>query len=141
MQRCQWSAAPPRQDYPLPNLSVGSICRLATSASLAIPTAISFALFAQLIFVEASRAQFAAHITSDWSLAGFPVSAAVSFALFPQPVLVFTGTSQFLALAATTTAVVYSDSARTDLNRLGKGRCWNYKKSRRRDHEYKPSHH
>jgi hypothetical protein len=67
-------------------------------------------LFAQLILVETSRAQFAAHIASDRSLAGFPVFAAVSFALFSQPVLVFTGTSQFIALAAaSTTAVVYSD--------------------------------
>jgi hypothetical protein len=56
---------------------------LATSASLAIPTAISFALFAQPILVEASCAQFAAHIASDWPLAGFPVSAAISFALLP----------------------------------------------------------
>jgi len=61
-------------------------------------------------------------------------------ALFPQPVLVFTGSSQFLALAATTTAVVYSDSARTDLNGLGKGRRWKCKKGRR-DHEYKSAHH
>jgi hypothetical protein len=38
-------------------------------------------LFAQLILVEASCAQFGAPIASDWSLAGFPVSAAVSFAL------------------------------------------------------------
>ena len=127
MQRCQWSAAPPRQDYPLPNLSVGSICRLTTSASLAIPTAIPFALLTQLILVEAGRAQLAAHIAPDGSLAGFPVSAAVSFSLFPQPVFVFTGTSQFVALAATTTtAVVYADAARTNLNRLGEDRgSWN----------------
>jgi len=115
--------------------------QLASSASLAIPTAISFTLFAQLIFVEARRAQFAANVATHRSLAGFPVSTAVSFALFPQPVLVFTGSSQFLALAATTTAVVYSDSPRTDLNRLGKGRRWKYKKGRRRDHEYKTAHH
>jgi hypothetical protein len=113
---------------------------LASSASLAIPTAIPFTLFAQLIFVEARRTQFAANVASHRSLAGFPVSAAVSFALFPQPVLVFTGSSQFLALAATTTAVVYSDSARTDLNGLGKGRRWKCKKGRR-DHEYKSAHH
>jgi hypothetical protein len=130
-----------RQDRPLPNTSVGSICRLTTSASLAIPTAISFALLAQLILVEAGRAQFAAHITSSGSLAGVPVSAAVSFALFPQPVLVFTGTSQFLALAAPTAAVIYSHPARTNLNRLRKGRCRNYKQRRCRDHESKVSHH
>jgi hypothetical protein len=50
---------------------------------LAVSTAISFALFAQPIFVEASRPQFAAHIASDGPLAGFPVSAAISFALLP----------------------------------------------------------
>jgi hypothetical protein len=49
-------------------------------ASLAVPTAIPFALFAQLI-LEASCPQFGAHIASNWPLAGFPVSAAVSFAL------------------------------------------------------------
>jgi hypothetical protein len=114
---------------------------LATSASLTIFTAIPFALFAELVLIEASRPQFAAYITSDRSLAGFPISATVSFALFPQPVLVFTGTSQFLALAASTTAVVYSDPARTDLNRLGEHRLWNYKKNRCRDHECKIAHH
>ena len=57
--------------------------KLAISTSLAVPTAIPFALFAQLILVEASCTQFAAHIASDWSLAGFPVSAAVTFALLP----------------------------------------------------------
>ena len=124
-----------------PGLYDAPSSRLATSASLAIPTAIPFALFPQLILVEASRAQFAAHIPADRSLAGFPVSAAVSFALFPQPVFVFTGTSQFIALAAATTAVVYSDAAWTNLNGLRKHRSWNYKKSRCRDHESKVSHH
>jgi hypothetical protein len=114
---------------------------LASSASLAISTAIPFTLFAQLIFVEARRAQFAANVASHRSLAGFSVSAAVSFALFPQPILVFTGSSQFLALATPTAAVVYSDSARTHLNRLAKSGRWKYKKGRRRDHEYKTAHH
>jgi hypothetical protein len=99
-------------------------------------------LFAQLILVEASRAQFDAHIASDRSLTSFPISAAVAFALLPQPVLVFTGASQFVALASTpTTAVVCSEPARTNLNGLGKDRRWNNKKSRRRDHESKVSHH
>jgi hypothetical protein len=113
---------------------------LATLASLAIPTAIALTLLAQLILVEASRAQFATHVTSNGSLAGLPVSAAVSFALFPQPVFVFTGTSQFLALATTTTAVIYSHAARTDLNRLRKDRCRDYEKGRCRDYESKASH-
>ena len=127
-----------RSSYSLFSLTPSS--QLASSASLAIPTAIPFTLFAQLIFVEASRPQFAANFASDRSLAGFPVSAAVSFALFPQPVLVFTGSSQFFALAASTTAVVYSDSARTDLNGLGKGRDRKNEKGRRRDREYKTTH-
>jgi hypothetical protein len=112
----------------------------ASSASLSILAAIPFALLAQLILVEASCAQFAADISSGWSLARFPVSAAVSFALLPEPVLVFAGTSQFFTLA-TATALVHSDAARTDLNRLGKDRCRNYKKNRRRDHKCKLAHH
>jgi len=55
----------------------------ATSTSLAIPTAISFALFAQLVLVEASLSQFATHIPPNWSLAGLPVCAAISFAPLP----------------------------------------------------------
>jgi hypothetical protein len=44
------------------------------------------------------------------------------------------GTPQFLALATPATAVVYSDAswANLNLNRLGKGGDWNYKKRRRR---------
>jgi hypothetical protein len=38
------------------------LSKLAISASLAVPTAIPFALFARLIFVEASCPQFGAHI-------------------------------------------------------------------------------
>jgi hypothetical protein len=98
-------------------------------------------LLAQLILIEASSAQFAAHIAPDWSLAGFPISAAIPFTLFSQPVLVFTGTAQFVALGATaTTGIVHSDAAWTNLNRLGKDRSWNHEKRRRRDHEYKASH-
>ena len=55
----------------------------ATSTSLAIPTAISFASFAQLVLVEAGLSQFAAHIPPNWSLASLPVSAAISFAPLP----------------------------------------------------------
>ena len=54
-----------------------------TSTSLAVPTAISFASFAQLVLVEASLSQFAAHVPANWSLAGLPVSAAISFAPLP----------------------------------------------------------
>jgi hypothetical protein len=52
----------------------------APSASLAIPAAISFASFAQLVLVEAGLSQFGARISPNWSLAGLPVSAAISFA-------------------------------------------------------------
>jgi hypothetical protein len=99
-----------------------------TSTSLAIPTAISCALFAQLVLVEAGLSQFGAHIPPNWSLAGLTVSAAISFAPLPQHVLVFAGTPQLLALPTPST-VVHSDASRSNLNRLGKGRDRNYKKS------------
>jgi hypothetical protein len=54
-----------------------------TSAGLAIPAAVSFASFAQLILVETGLPQFAAHIPPSWSLAGLAVSAAISFAPLP----------------------------------------------------------
>jgi hypothetical protein len=94
--------------------------KLASSTSLTIPTAIPFALFTQLILVEASCAQFAANVSSSWPLASFPVSAAISFALLAEPILVFAGPSQFFALAAAAAAVVHSDAAWPDLNGLGK---------------------
>ena len=99
-----------------------------TSTSLAIPTAISCALFAQLVLVEAGLSQFGAHIPPNWSLAGLTVSAAISFAPLPQHVLVFAGTPQLLALPTPST-VVHSDASRSNLNGLGKGRDRNYKKS------------
>jgi hypothetical protein len=54
-----------------------------TSAGLAIPAAVSFASFAQLILVEAGLPQFSARIPANGSLAGLPVSAAISFAPLP----------------------------------------------------------
>ncbi|KRR26965.1 hypothetical protein CQ14_33715 [Bradyrhizobium lablabi] len=63
----------------------------ATSASLAIPTAIAFAAFTQRILVEASRSQFGAHVRPNRSPAGLPISAAISFASLSQRVLVFAG--------------------------------------------------
>jgi hypothetical protein len=112
---------------------------LATLASLAIPTAIALTLLAQLILVEASRAQFATHVTSNGSLAGLPVSAAVSFALLAQPILVFAGTPQFFALPTTSAApVVYADAARSNLDGLRKGRDRHQNNGRRcRGHECK----
>jgi hypothetical protein len=97
-----------------------------TSTSLAIPTAISFAAFTQLILVEASISQFGAHISPNWSPAGFPISAAISFAPLSQRVLVFAGKPQLLA---SPTSSIYSDASRSNLNGLRKGRNWNYKKS------------
>jgi hypothetical protein len=97
----------------------------ATSAGLAIPAAVSFASFAQLILVEAGLPQFAAHIPPSWPLAGLSVSAAISFAPLSQRVLVFTGTPQFLALPSS-----YSDASRSDLDRLGEGRNRKYEESR-----------
>ena len=52
----------------------------ATSTSLAIPAAVSFASFAQLVLVKAGLSQFAAHVPANWPLAGLPVSTAISFA-------------------------------------------------------------
>jgi hypothetical protein len=64
-----------------------------TSTGLAIPTAISFAAFTQLILVEACISQFGAHIPANWSPAGLPISAAISFAPLAQRVLIFAGKS------------------------------------------------
>src|SRR5882724_215092 len=100
----------------------------APPTSLAIPTAVSFASFAQLILVEAGLSQFGAHIPPNWPLASLTVSAAISFAPLPQHVLVFAGTPQLLALPTPST-VVHSDASRSNLNGLGKGRDRNYKKS------------
>ena len=55
----------------------------APSASLAIPAAISFASFAQLVLVETGLSQFAAHVSTNRPLAGLPISAAISFAPLP----------------------------------------------------------
>ena len=55
----------------------------ATSTSLAIPAAISFASFAQLVLVETGLSQFAAHVSANRPLAGLPISAAISFAPLP----------------------------------------------------------
>jgi len=106
------------------------ICRpsLATSTSLAIPTAISFASFAQLILIKASLSQFATDVPAHWSLAGFSVSAAISFAPLPERILVFAGSPQLLALPTSST-VVDPDAARSNLNGLGKRRDRIYKKS------------
>jgi hypothetical protein len=105
--------------------------KLATSARFPVPATITFALFAQLVLVETSLPQFAAHIPPYWSLAGLPVSAAISFALLPQPVFVFAGTPQFFALPTTSAApVVYADAPRSNLDRLGKGRDWNHNNGR-----------
>jgi hypothetical protein len=100
----------------------------ATSTGLAIPAAISFASFAQLVLVETGLPQFGAHIPTNWSLAGLAVSAAISFAPLPQRVLVFTGTPQLLALPSST--VVDSDASRSNLNGLGEGGDRKYEKSR-----------
>jgi hypothetical protein len=99
----------------------------ATSTSLAISAAVSFASFAQRILVETGLPQFSAHIPPNWPLAGLTVSAAISFAPLPQRVLVFAGKPQLLALPTST--VVHSDASRSNFNGLGKGRDRNYKKS------------
>ena len=89
-----------------------------SAASLAIPAAISFALFAQPVLVQASLPQLPANIPSCRSLAHFAVSPAVAFALLPSNVFVFAGTSQLLALPTS----AHTDATRSNFNRLGKGR-------------------
>jgi len=59
------------------------LSELAFSTRFPVAATISFAAFAQLVLVETSLPQFAAHIPPDWSLAGLPVSPAVSFAPLP----------------------------------------------------------
>jgi hypothetical protein len=72
---------------------------------------------------KASLPQFAAHIPPN-----FGRSPGIC-GLRAAP-----STPQFLAVATPATAVVYSDAswANLNLNRLGKGGDWNYKKRRRR---------
>jgi hypothetical protein len=98
----------------------------APSASLAIPAAISLALFAQLVLVEAGLSQLAARIPPNRPLlAGLPVSAAITFAPLAQLVLAFAGTPQLLAFSTP-----HPDASRSNLNGLGKGRDRNDKKRR-----------
>jgi hypothetical protein len=93
-----------------------------TLAGLTVLAAISFALLAEPVLVQASLPQFAAHVSARGSLlTGFAVGATISFAAFAQPVLVFAGAPQFLALSATAsaTAIVDPHTSGANLYRLG----------------------
>ena len=90
---------------------VGFIATL-TSANLAIPAAVSFALFAQPFFVEAGRSQILAPIPSHGPAAGLAISAAIAFTLLSKPLLVLASEAQ---LFAPPPASIYPDPARSNL--------------------------
>jgi hypothetical protein len=83
-----------------------------TSANLAIPAAVAFALFAQPVFVEAGRSQILAAIAPHGSAAALAISAAITFALLSEPVLVLASEAQLFAPPA---ASIYPDPARSNL--------------------------
>jgi hypothetical protein len=98
---------------------------------LAVATTVSFPLFSQLVLVETSLPQFAAHVSPNRSLAGLAVSAAISFALLAQAILVFARTPQFVALPASPPPLVDTDASRSNLDRLRKRRDRGRKNRRR----------
>lgn len=71
---------------------------LAPPAGLTITAAVSFALFAQLVFIETSRPQFAAHVPGDGSLASFTIGSAITFSTLAQPIFIFASLPQLLTL-------------------------------------------
>jgi hypothetical protein len=93
---------------------------LTAPARFPVTTAVSFALFTQLIFIQTSRPQFAAHVPGDWSLASFTIGAAITFPTLAQPVFVFASQTQLFALSAASSAstIVNSNAARSNLHRL-----------------------
>ena len=90
---------------------VGFIATL-TSANLAIPPAVSFALFAQPFFVEAGRSQILAPIPPHGPATGLSISAAIAFTLLSKPLLVLASEAQ---LFAPPPASIYPDPARSNL--------------------------
>src|SRR5205085_8384440 len=83
-----------------------------TSANLAIPAAVAFALFAQPVFIEAGRSQILAAIPPHGSAAGLAISAAIAFALLSKSVLVLASEAQ---LFAPPPASIYPDPAGSNL--------------------------
>jgi hypothetical protein len=89
---------------------------LPASARFPVTAAVSFALFSQAIFIETSRPQFGAHVSSDWPLACFTIGAAIAFPPLAQPIFVFTSKAQLLTLPATSSGstIVDSNAARSN---------------------------
>jgi hypothetical protein len=83
-----------------------------TSANLAIPAAVAFALFAQPFFIEAGRSQVLAAVAPHGSAAALAISAAIAFTHFSEPVLVLASEAQ---LFAPPSASIYPDPARSNL--------------------------
>jgi len=99
--------------------SAGGAFGLLASAGCAVTPAITFALLAQLIPIEARNAQFLADLLARLALAQLPVPPAITLALLPEPIFVFAGEPQLLALASTSTGptIIHADAAGSDLNR------------------------
>jgi hypothetical protein len=104
------------------------------SASLAVSTAISFALFAQPILVDARCPQLLAVVPSNRPQAGLAIFAAIALTSLAKPFLHLAGTPQFLALPAPAAAVVYANASRSNLHGLRECRNWNNQNSRHCSH-------
>ena len=89
-------------------------------AHFTVTAAVTFALFTQLILIETSRPQFAAHVSCHWSLASLPIGSAISLATLAQPVFVFASQTQLFALSAASSGspIVNSNAARSNLHGL-----------------------
>ena len=94
------------------------------SAGCAVTPAITFALLAQLILIEARNAQFLADLLARLALAQLPVPPAITLALLPKPIFVFAGEPQLFALASASpaTTIIYTDAAGSDLKCLSRDR-------------------
>ena len=88
------------------------------AAGLPVAPAITLALLAQPILVEARGAQLFAHFPARLSLAHLAIPTAITLTLLAQSILVFTGEPQLLALAAAAAAgaIIHADTAGADLN-------------------------
>src|SRR5215218_1790584 len=88
------------------------------AAGLPVAPAITLALLAQPILVEARGAQLFAHFLARLSLAHLAIPSAITLTLLAQSILVFTGEPHLLALAAAAAAaaIIYADTAGADLN-------------------------
>src|SRR5215212_5879309 len=81
------------------------------AAGLPVAPAITLALLAQPILVEARGAQLFAHFLARLSLAHLAIPTAITLTLLAQAILVFTGEPQLLALAAAAAAAAARSSS------------------------------